>query len=86
MHDTFLNQNLYDAIVNLCKEHSITKINHLEITVHTNSHISEGSIRECFTDRNNSQIGEWTDILVHKKEVEPLTATIDKIDGEKTGE
>jgi hypothetical protein len=86
MHDTFLNQNLYDNIVNLCKEHSITKILNLIITVHTNSHICNESIREQFTDRNSRLIGDWTNIVVQKKDIEPLTATIEQIDGEKYNE
>lgn len=83
MHDTFLDQNLYESIVSLCKEHSIAKILNLIITVHTNSHISKESIREHFTDRNSRLIGDWTNIVVQKKEIEPLTATIEQIDGEK---
>lgn len=83
MHDTFLNQNLYESIVNLCKEHSIAKILNLAITVHTNSHISKESILEHFSDRNSRLIGDWTNIVVQKKEIEPLTATIEQIDGEK---
>lgn len=83
MHDTFLNQNLYESIIGLCKENSIEKIIKLVITVHTNSHISENSIREHFTDRKSKLIGDWTNIVVNKKEIEPLTATIEQIDGEK---
>ena len=86
MHDTFLNQNLYESIIGLCKEHSIAKILKLTITVHTHSHISEQSIREYFTDRNSTLLGDWTTVMVQKKEIEPLTATIDQIDGEKCNE
>ncbi|KXL52437.1 hypothetical protein CLNEO_21330 [Anaerotignum neopropionicum] len=85
MHDTFLNQNLYEAIVGLCEENAMGKITKLVITVHTHSHISESSIREYFADRNSKLIGAWTDIVVEKKEIEPLTATIEQIDGEKNG-
>jgi Zn finger protein HypA/HybF involved in hydrogenase expression len=83
MHDTFLNENLYESIINLCKENAITKVLNLLITVHTNSHISTESIREYFIDRNSKLLGEWTNIVVQKKEIEPLTATIEQIDGEK---
>lgn len=83
MHDTFLNQNLYESINSLCKENSIAKINKLIITVHTDSHICNESLREHFSDRKSSLIGHWTDIEVQKKEIEPLTATIEQIDGEK---
>lgn len=83
MHDTFLNQNLYESIIDLCKENAIAKILDLTITVHTNSHISEDSIREYFSERKNALIGDWTNIMVRKQEMEPLTAIIDRIDGEK---
>ncbi|HCD45615.1 MAG TPA: hypothetical protein DEQ64_18170 [Lachnoclostridium sp.] len=83
MHDTFLNQNLYESMIDLCRENSIAKILNLTITVHTNSHISENSIREQFSERKNELIGDWTNILVRKREIEPLTAIIDSIDGEK---
>ena len=59
------------------------KVLKLVITVHTNSHVCESSIREHFADQNNNLIGDWTRIVVEKKEVEPLTATIEQIDGEK---
>ncbi|WP_077610699.1 hypothetical protein [Clostridium sp. Marseille-P2415] len=83
MHDTFLNQNLYESINHLCKENAIAKILNLTITVHTDSHISEESIREHFADRKSGHIGDWTNILVQKREIEPLTAAIDQIEGEK---
>ncbi|WP_312445692.1 hypothetical protein [Lacrimispora sp.] len=83
MHDTFLNQNLYESMIDLCRENSIAKILNLTITVHTNSHISENSIREQFFESKNELIGDWTNILVRKREIEPLTAIIDSIDGEK---
>lgn len=83
MHDTFLNQNLYESIIDLCRENAIAKILNLTITVHTNSHISEASLHEYFSERKNTLIGGWTNILVRKQEMEPLTAVIDEIDGEK---
>lgn len=84
MHDTFLNQKLYESIVKLCVEHRITTLWKLTITVHINSHISKESIQEYFQERDSSYIGEWTDIIVQKKEIEPLTAIIEQIDGEKS--
>lgn len=82
MHDTFLNQNLYEAIVEICGENSIAKIFVLTITVHTDSHISEDSIREYFSERENMLVGDWTNIQVLRREIEPLTAVIDEIEGE----
>ncbi|MEY8352284.1 hypothetical protein AALB39_02895 [Lachnospiraceae bacterium 54-53] len=83
MHDTFLNQNLYESITDLCKDSFISKILNLRISVHRNSHICEESLRDYFADRKSGLIGDWTNILVLKQEMEPLTATIEQIDGEK---
>lgn len=83
MHDSFLSQNLYESIVNLCNEHSIETILNLIITVHTKSHISEESVRSIFTGRNSALVNDRTNISVQRKEIEPLTAVIEQIDGEK---
>ena len=83
MHDTFLNQNLYDAIIRLCDENSIFKINQIVITVHTDSHICEDSLREQFAESNNFLIDGMTEITVQKKAVQRLTAFIEHIGGEK---
>lgn len=82
MHDTFLNQNLYDSIVKLCDEHAISKVHSLTLTVHTHSHVCEQSIKDHFKDHQNPLIDASSYITVQKKEIEPLTATIEQIDGE----
>lgn len=86
MHDTFLNQNLYDAIVRLCNENSISKIDHIIITVHTDSHICEESLREQFAESKNILIDDSTDITVQKKDIQRLTAFIEHIGGEKNAQ
>ncbi|HAN20079.1 MAG: hypothetical protein A2Y15_05295 [Clostridiales bacterium GWF2_36_10] len=83
MHDTLLNQNIYENIVHICLEHKINKIKNLIITVHTDSHICEESLREQFKVNNNILIDEWTNILIQKNDIEKLTAILDYIDGEK---
>ncbi|MHB1152380.1 MAG: hypothetical protein ACYCWE_03760 [Eubacteriales bacterium] len=83
MHDTFLNQNLYDAIVSLCDENSISKIDDIIITVHTDSHISEDSLREQFAESSNNLIDGLTEITVQRKDIQRLTAFIEHIGGEK---
>ncbi len=86
MHDTFLNQNLYDAIVRLCDENLISKIDHIIITVHTDSHICEDSLREQFAESRNNLIDKLTEITVQKKDIQRLTAFIEHIDGEKNAQ
>ncbi|HZJ77966.1 MAG TPA: hypothetical protein VFD52_04110 [Clostridia bacterium] len=82
MHDTFLNENIYTTIVNICKQSSITRVNNLIVTVHTDSHITKESLREYFQDRSNTLVGVWTNIVVKHREIEKLTAVLDHIDGE----
>lgn len=83
MSDTFLNQNLYESIIDLCRENSIAKISNLTITVHKNSHIKEETIRKHFAKNKNGLVDRRTNIQIQKQENEPLIATIDRIDGEK---
>lgn len=86
MHDTFLNKNLYESILNICSKHKINKIRKLKITVHTHSHITESSIRDYFKINKKELVGDFTYIIVQREEIEPLTATIEEIDGEKSNE
>ena len=51
MHDTFLNQRIYEALLKLCQENKIIKLNKIKLAVNTDSHISENSLREYFSER-----------------------------------
>jgi len=82
MHDTYLNQNIYDAILDLCRKHTIKKVDKLVITVHTDSHVSEKSLHDFFNDKHSQIVGDWTKITVLRKQIEKLTAVIENISGE----
>ena len=82
MHDTFLNERIYEALLKLCRENKILKINKVNIAVNIDSHISENSLREHFSERNNNLLGEWTEITVEKQDVGKLNAVIKTIEGE----
>jgi len=82
MHDTFLNERIYEALLKLCKENKILRLNKVNIAVNIDSHISENSLREHFSERNNSMLGEWTEIIVKKQDVGKLNAVINSIEGE----
>ena len=60
MHDTFLNERIYEALLKLCKENKILRLNKVNIAVNIDSHISENSLREHFSERNNSMLGRIT--------------------------
>ena len=83
MQDSFLNINIYDAILDLCRQYSIVKLTELKISVHTKSHITKESLLEQFISRNSNIVGDWTQIVVEKKETPKLTAVIEHIYGER---
>lgn len=86
MHDTFLNERIYEALLKLCRENKIIKLNKVNITVNLDSHICENSLREHFGERNNNLIGDWTEIIVEKQDVGKLNAAIKSIEGESADE
>lgn len=86
MHDAFLNARLYEALLKLCQENKILKLNKVNITVNIDSHISENSLREQFRERNNDLLGGWTEIIVEKQDVGKFNAVIKSMEGEFSDE
>lgn len=86
MHDTFLNERIYWALLKLCQENKILKLNKVNLAVNIDSHISENSLREHFSERNNNLLGEWTEITVEKQDVGKPNAIIKTIEGESSDE
>lgn len=86
MHDTFLNERIYEALLKLCQENKISRLNKVNITVNIDSHISENSLREHFSERNSNQLGEFTQIMVEKQDIGRLNAVIKSIEGESADE
>lgn len=84
MHDTFLNERIYETLLKLCQENKILKLNKVRIAVNIDSHISENSLREHFSERNNNLLGYFTEIIVEKQDVGKLNAIIKSIEGEST--
>lgn len=89
MHDTFLNERIFETLLKLCRENKILKLNKVHIAVHTDSHISENSLREHFCEGNSEGsdlLGAWTEIIIEKQDVGKLNAVIKSIEGESTDE
>jgi len=86
MHDTFLNERIYEALLKLCQENKILRLKKVNIAVNIDSHISENSLREHFSERNNNLLGDWTEIIVEKQDVGKLNAVINSIEGEQPDE
>lgn len=82
MHDTFLNERIYNALMKICYENKILKFNKISLTVNTDSHISAQSLHEFFRERNNQFLDERTEIIVEKQNVGKLNAIINSVEGE----
>ena len=82
MHDSFLNERIYDELLKICRENKILKLKKISLTVYTDSQISEKSLREHFSERNNKVLGDWTKIIVKKQNVGKLNAIIKSVEGE----
>ena len=82
MHDTFLNENIYETVVSVCRDNSIKKVNSIIVAVNPDSHVTRDSLRELFSERNSTLVSSQTEIIVEKTEMGRLTAVIKQIDGE----
>ena len=86
MHDTFLNERIFEALLKLCRENRVSRLNKVNITVNIDSHITEKSLRKHFSRRENNLIGSWTEIIVEKQDVGKLNAVIKSIEGDSSDE
>lgn len=82
MHDTFLLKRISESLNKLCNENKIIRVKKLRIITNHNSHIQKNNLYEHLKEENAGLIGEWTDIIVDRQDMENLTAVIDSIEGE----
>lgn len=82
MHDTFLNERIYEELLKICNENKILKINKIHIEVNKDSHVFEDSVRQLLRERSNNLIDDLTEIIVEKLDVGKLNAIIKSIEGE----
>lgn len=83
MHDTFLMERIYEEMKRLCCKNNITKLELLVIGVNKESHLDEDEFYSYLNEKNDSIIGEWTEILIKKEEIEENTAIIYSLIGER---
>jgi len=83
MHDSFLVMDIYDAVLDLCRQYSIVKLTELVVSVHQDNQITKESILEQFVFRNSNIVGDWTQIAVEKKETEKFKVKIEHIFGDQ---
>lgn len=81
MHDTFLNERIYETLLKLCHDNKLIKLTRVDLAVNTDSHISEDSLREHFRERKNNLLDELTEIVIDRQNVGKLNAVIKSIEG-----
>lgn len=83
MHDTFLLERIYEEMKRLCYKNSIIKLEMVVVGVNKDSHIDQNEFRSFLNERDDSIIGEWTEILIKKEEIEDNTAIIYSLIGDR---
>lgn len=83
MHDTFLLKRISESLSNLIKENEFNKVIKLRIITSQNSHIHKDNLYEHLLLEHNGVVGEWTEILIDRQDIDSLTAVIESIEGEK---
>jgi len=82
MHDTHLIEKIYQAIVAVCKEHSIVQVNELCIEVDEGSHIDGPHLLSHLIERDSCLFGSGTVVSVEQGPLPKLSARIKSIDGD----
>ena len=83
MHDTFLLKRITESLNEICKINKIVRVDKLKIITNPNSHIHEDNLYEHLKEGNPELIGDWTEIVIVREDIEALTAIIDSVEGEK---
>lgn len=82
MHDTFLLKKISESLSELCNSNSITRVMKLQIITSRNSHIHHDNLYEQLLSDHNGAVGEWTEIIIERCDIESLTAIIKSVEGE----
>lgn len=85
MHDTFLLKRISESLYGICNENCIARVNKLRIITSQNSHIQQDNLLEHLQEEHAGLVGEWTEIVIERQDMENLTAIIDIVDGETIG-
>lgn len=82
MHDSLLFEKTYQTVSELCEINAIKKVNEIKMIVSMDSHVDAPHMLRHFIERDNALFGDWTNVIVEKREIEKLTAVVESIDGE----
>ena len=81
MHDTHLIEKISRSVIGLCSEKKIYAINELCVSVHKDSHVTEGTLLEFIKNVKSTLVDQGTRIRVLRDQAEEKTALIRYIDG-----
>ncbi len=83
MHDSLLVEKTYRAVRDLCESHAIKKVIQIKLIVSMDSHVNGPHMLGHFMDRDDALFGDWTNIIIEKRDTKKLTMVIESIDGER---
>lgn len=81
MLDTHLIEKISRSVIGLCAEKKIYAINELCVSVHKNSHVTEGTLLEFIKNAKSSLVDSETRIRVLRDQTQESMALIRYIDG-----
>jgi Zn finger protein HypA/HybF involved in hydrogenase expression len=82
MHDTILLGRISQGLEGLCKENNILKVDQIIVTVSLTSHVNTENLKAFLQEHNAPVIGEWSEILVKKEDIEEQSAVINSLKGD----
>lgn len=82
MHDTFLLKRISDALGALCSTNRFSKITKLKVITGRDSHIEHDNLFEQLSKDHNEVVGDWTEIIIDRQDIEDNTAVIESVEGE----
>lgn len=82
MHDTFLLKRISESLSELIRKNRIERVIKLRIITSQNSHIHRDNLYEQLMTDHNGAVGEWTEIIIDRQDIDSLTAVIESIEGE----
>lgn len=83
MQDNFLYDKITEALHQICNNSQFKRIDEMLIRINPGSSLNTDCLHQHLKIRQPGVIGEWTVIQVQKENIEPLTAVIQSIKGEK---
>jgi hypothetical protein len=82
MHDTFLLNRISETVKELCYADKIIRITKLKIITKYNSHIQRDNLYEHLLRNHSGVVGEWTELIIVRQDIEDLTAVIELLEGD----